>query len=96
MVKRVVGLPNETIEVKNDTLFINHQPIVEPFLEQEYVYHTKATTKEPFTFRINESQLGPDQYYVLGDNRPVSQDSRFFGPISAHDIVSVGFFEIRH
>lgn len=93
IVKRIVGLPNETVSIENDTLYINHRPVAEPFLENDYVNAIRAKQNDPFTFRVLEIKLGDDQYYVLGDNRPLSQDSRFFGPISRKDIIAKGFID---
>ncbi len=64
-VKRVIALPNETIEVKNNILYINNQKIEQPFLESNVITNDfgKVTLKE-------------DEYFVMGDNREHSSDSR--------------------
>lgn len=69
---RIVGLPGETIEVKDGKVYINGNPIEEPYLAPEYASHD--TMPEPFA-------IPPDNYFVLGDNRRNSSDSRYWGPL---------------
>jgi signal peptidase I len=79
-IKRVIGLPGETVTIKDGTV-----TIVEPnkdtiTLDEPYVKLPKSET-EAF------KQLGPDEYFVMGDNRLGSADSRLWGPVPAKDIV---------
>lgn len=77
-VKRVIGLPGETIEVHEGTVYINGEPLDEGYLDPE---HTKRlTSMEPIT-------LGEDEYFVMGDNRDNSNDSRRIGPLTRAMIV---------
>ena len=69
-VKRVVGLPGEKIEIKSGKVYINDQLLNESYLE--YGLET-----EPNLIK----QLNQDQYFLMGDNRPGSNDSRYFGPV---------------
>lgn len=71
-VKRIVGLPGETIEVIEGVLHIDGAPLDEPFLSTDRTRFFR--TRPPIT-------LGPDEYYVLGDNRDASNDSRRVGPL---------------
>jgi signal peptidase I len=75
LIKRVIGLPGETIEGAGDQIIVNGRPLEEP-----YVAPSSRTT---FVSR----KLGPDEYFVMGDNRGSSRDSRVFGPIHADKIV---------
>lgn len=73
-VKRLIGLPGEIIEMKNDRLFINGKPVKEP-----YVSRFKREAEEKgmlFTGDFGPIQIPGDKYYVLGDNRLKSMDSR--------------------
>jgi len=63
LLKRVVGLPNETISFSNNVLFINSQPLDEPYVR----WHAEGPYNEPWM--MAPILLGPDQYYVVGDNR---------------------------
>ncbi len=73
IIKRVIGLPNETIEYKDNKLYINGK-LIETKLSFEYTDDFKVETKE-------------DEYFVLGDNRDVSKDSRMLGSFNKKDIV---------
>ena len=77
-VKRVIGLPGETIEIVEGVVHINGQPLNEPYLSPA---HAKfKTNRGPVT-------LGADEYYVMGDNRDNSNDSRRIGPINRSMII---------
>jgi signal peptidase I len=71
--KRVVGLPGETVHVWRGHVFINKRILVEPYIPRK-IYTFPREKQAVFV-------LGPDQYFVLGDNRPASSDSRTYGPI---------------
>ena len=86
IVKRVIGLPNEKVSYVDDQLYINDQPVEEPFLNTEY----KNSYNGTFTDGVLETTLGDDEYYCLGDNRPNSKDSRYYGPFSVKNISSKG------
>ena len=70
-VKRVVGLPGETVEIKGGRVFINDMEIVEPYV------------RFPDNFTKAAELIPPNSYYCLGDNRANSQDSRFWGNVPA-------------
>lgn len=71
-VKRVIGLPGETVEIIDGVVHINGEALDEPYLDPK---RTKfRTNRDPIT-------LGEDEYYVMGDNRDNSNDSRRIGPL---------------
>lgn len=90
LVKRVIGLPGETIRYQDDRLYINGEYVEEPFLDASY----KTTFSSPFTSDIEELVLGDNEVFCMGDNRPSSRDSRFYGPFSLDQITSKGVFVI--
>lgn len=73
LIKRVIALPGETIEIKDNKIYVNDK-------ELEDKYGSSNTSS------IDKITLKDDEYYVLGDNRVISMDSRVFGPIKARDI----------
>ena len=68
IVKRVIGLPDEKVEYKDNHLYINEKPITEDFID---LYLTKT---EDFTYKLEDNE-----YFLLGDNREYSTDSRELG-----------------
>lgn len=69
-VKRVIGLPGEMVEVKFGNVFINSKKLTEYYL--------------PFDIETDQGGkwiLNSDQYFLMGDNRPLSNDCRYFGPV---------------
>jgi signal peptidase I len=74
-VKRVIGLPGDTIEVKNHTVYVNNVALKEPYIKE-----TPNYTMIPYT-------VEPGRYFVLGDNRNNSSDSHSIGTIPAENIV---------
>lgn len=76
-IKRIVGLPGECISIEDDTLLINGEPVEENFPRRRSLC--------PMT----ERELEADEYFVLGDNRPASKDSRSVGPIPRDRIIAV-------
>jgi signal peptidase I len=75
ILKRLIGLPGETVEIRKDKVYINGKELDEPYI------------KIPGGRDYAQATLGSDEYFVLGDNRPNSSDSRHFGPISGASIL---------
>ena len=83
LVKRVIALPGETVEGKDGRVYVDGEPLDEGYLPQGTV-----------TGDFPPQQVPPDTYWVMGDNRPSSHDSRFFGVIPEDDIVGRVFVRI--
>lgn len=88
LVKRVIGLPGERVEYENDVLYINGLPVAEPFLVEAYVSSETDNHTIDFTPDFGPVILGSEQYFLLGDNRLKSSDSRVYGPFDASQIKS--------
>lgn len=113
IIKRVIGLPGDTVEYKKDQLYVNDKKMNEPYLDsfKEKLkdgslidYFTKINSNYAnFDFNTdyltvdssgNDSfkvTLKSDEYFLLGDDRPISKDSRAVGPIKKSDIISKTF-----
>jgi len=81
IIKRIIGLPGETIEYKDDKLYINDKEVDDP-----YGSHV--------TYDFEKIEIPEDTYYVLGDNRTDSVDSRILGVINKNDILGKATFII--
>lgn len=79
-VKRVIGLPGEKVEVKKGAVYINGQPLDEPYIKEKPLYVWGPQT------------VPADSYLVLGDNRNNSNDSHYWGFLSRKAIISRGVF----
>ena len=90
-VKRVIGMPGDTISCVNDIVFINGKVLdetqyIDPDYRQSCVdqfgYFNKVPNADNTDVQdFEEVNLGDDEYYVMGDNRPYSKDSRYVGPV---------------
>ncbi len=83
LIKRVIALPGETVEARDGVVLIDGQPLLEPYLGP-------GITTGP----IEPITIPPDHYWVMGDNRGNSKDSRFFGPIEEGSIIGKAFVRV--
>ncbi len=84
-IKRIIGLPGETLELKNQHYYINGRELIEPYPYNKPVYG------EAFLHENEQIQIPPGMYFVSGDNRPGSSDSREFGLIAKDDFIGQAF-----
>jgi len=81
-IKRVIGLPGETVAIKNGQVIIYNDQNPDGFtLSEDYLPKSLITDGQV------KKKLGENEYFVLGDNRPVSYDSRLWGTLPKNDIV---------
>lgn len=93
-IKRVIGLPGDSVEVKDDVLYINGNAVDEPYLEENKKEVPSANLTGNFTLEelTQESQVPEGMLFVMGDNRLDSKDSRIFGFIDEDALIGEVFF----
>jgi signal peptidase I len=85
-IKRVIALPGETVLIKDGTIYIDGEK-----LNDEYGYYTDGYILKGYLAE-EEIELMDDEYFVLGDNRNNSKDSRIIGPVKKEAILGRAFF----
>lgn len=82
-IKRIIGLPGETIEIKDSKVFADNNPVDERYLPKNLQTGPDKTV-----------QLADNQYFVMGDNRTASSDSRIWGPLPKKNITGRVFVRL--
>lgn len=88
-IKRIIGLPTERVEIKDGKIYVFNKEnpkgfeVGEPYLGEKVL-----------TFPSKSVSLGPDEYFVLGDNRDKSFDSRSWGPLKKNEIVGSAWLRL--
>jgi signal peptidase I len=100
-IKRVVGLPGDRIEYKNDVLYINGKVYNEPYLVKYKKSLNGGTLTDSFTLKetaVGSDTVPKDSFFVMGDNRRHSTDSRHIGAIPKEKVIgttNLVFFPIK-
>jgi signal peptidase I len=81
-IKRIIALPNQQIMIDRGGVYVNGKKFDEPYLTAEAARASVHKTVDKLT-------LGPNQYYVMGDNRDCSADSRIYGPVPKNGILGL-------
>ncbi|MBI4067470.1 signal peptidase I [Candidatus Gottesmanbacteria bacterium] len=81
-IKRIIGLPGDTLMVRDDSVYLNGKILTEP-----YIIDKTVILGSGFLTEGKEISVSDDRYFVMGDNRGHSADSREFGPISKKSII---------
>jgi signal peptidase I len=81
-IKRVIGLPGDRVEYKNDTLYVNGKAYKEPYLDE----YKKQVTDGPLTGNF-QTTVPKGDLFVMGDNRRFSKDSRHIGPVPISKVI---------
>lgn len=86
-IKRLVGLPGDTVEIKGGSIYINGTPAPEAIFNQIYYYN-----KGEFGTELGKIIVPKDSYFVLGDNSATSKDSRYWGFVAKSDLLGQAMF----
>ena len=82
-IKRIIGLPGEQLEIKNGKVYINNEELIESYIPNNVS-----------TYPNMKIDIPEDEYFIIGDNRPNSNDSRFWGTARLNDLIGKGVFII--
>jgi signal peptidase I len=88
-IKRIIALPGEKLLIRSGAVYINGHHLVEPYIPDAWTFQNNWPTDGS-----DGEVMPPNQYFVMGDNRNRSQDSRFFGPIGRDRIDGKAWFRI--
>ena len=90
LIKRVIALPGDTIEIKNCVVIVNSKPTVEPYLDKDVLGLIDPANRCRVA-NMPVQTIPKKKVFVMGDNRPESFDSRSFGPIAESLVVGRAF-----
>lgn len=85
-IKRILGIPGDTVEIKENAVWVNGNKLPEPYIPEDFPILPGNATKNKSVY------LGPNEFFVSGDNRPYSSDSRAWGAITKNEIIGRVFF----
>lgn len=87
VIKRIVGIPGDEIQIKEGLVFINGK-----YYKEDYIYENNTDYNGGLAEEV--IQLGTDEYFILGDNRTISKDSRDIGPVTRDQVIGVVMLSI--
>lgn len=94
LIKRIIGLPGETIRIDEDgSIYVDGEVLKEGY-GKETIKPVRENGEDNLGYAREEIVLGKDEYFVLGDNRNDSEDSRFIGPVKLSDMKGKIWFRI--
>jgi signal peptidase I len=86
-IKRIVGMPGDTIEIKRGAIYVNGTPLSDPLISKNYYYNDGDYAKDGHSTKVPEGQ-----YFMLGDNSASSRDGRYWGFVPYRDVIGKALF----
>lgn len=86
-IKRIIAVPGDTLQISNNTVYLNNQPLKEKYIPADYVTRPGAFVTEGTVIKV-----AGNQYFVFGDNREHSSDSREWGSVTKEELVGRALF----